>query len=587
VVRGREIGLRRRFAMTDSGDQVLLETIESGGLLRRVRGEYRSPAGSADQILSPTLMIVADGRCRVQVARRLSYDADGKAEYLEQLSPGLDAVETREAVNPPVPAMLEGEESEARGAPQVAVAVVDAGVNYLLPVIAERLARRANGEILGFDYWDLDRRPFDANPVRSPFFPQRHGTQTASLLLHEAPRAQLVPYRYPRPDMMRMADLIEDAAADGVVILNMSLGSNRAEEWQAFEKAAGAHPEMLFVVSAGNNGRDIDSQPVYPAALGLENMLVVSSADASGRPARGSNWGRESVDLLVPAEEMLVTDFSGRPRLVSGSSYAAVRVSALAACLLEENPDWRAEILTAAILERAEAPAGESRAYSAYGFLRDPSARQRGACAAMPRQVVESARFLWTAADLAGEEGEAARSGSTHELRPTLVMLEGTGWQMGTIRAAMVKTAPILAQCGIVVPEITVRVVEGPERVKNFRNDWSTELVSELAPDRPAVFFVNDTLQEIPFDAEAIGRSNSRKRRQLADTVWMTAAAQDSGISLAHELYHVVADSGQHDPDPMNLMHERSNGTNTTLRASQCLRLIRVGEASGNLTRIN
>jgi hypothetical protein len=385
--------------------------------------------------------------------------------------------------------------------------------------------------------------------------------------------------------MMRMADLIEDAATDGVVILNMSLGSNRPEEWQAFEAAAAAHPEMLFVVSAGNNGRDIDSQPVYPAALELENMLVVSSADASGGPAPGSNWGRESVDLLVPAEEMLVTDFYGLPRVVSGSSYAAARVSALAACLLEENPDWRAEILAAAILERAEAPAGESRAYSTYGFLRDPSARQRGACAAMPREVVESARFIWTGADLVGE-GEAAQSGITHELRPTLVILEDAGWQMDAIREATAKAAPILAQCGIVIPQITVRVVEGPERVKNFRNDWSTELASELAPDRPAVFFVKDTLQEIPFDAEAIGRSNSRKRRQLADTVWMTAAAQDRDISLAHELYHVVADSGQHDPDPMNLMHERSNGMNTTLRASQCLRLIRVGEALGNLTRI-
>ena len=585
VVRGREIGLRRRFAMTGSGDQMLLETIEPGGLLRRVRGEYRSPAGSADQILSPILTIVADGRCRVQVARRLIYDADGKAEYLEQLTPGLDAVETREAVNPPVPAMLAGEEPEARGAPRVAIAVVDAGVNYLLPMIAERLARHANGEILGFDYWDLDRRPFDANPVRSPFFPRRHGTQTASLLLREAPPAHLVPYRYPRPDMMRMTDLIEDAAADGVVILNMSLGSNRPEEWQAFEEAASAHPEMLFVVSAGNNGRDIDSQPVYPAALDLANMLVVSSADASGGPAPGSNWGRESVDLLVPAEEMLVTDFSGRARLVSGSSYAAVRVSALAACLLAENPDWRAEILSAAILERAETPAGESRAYSTYGFLRDPGARQRGACAAMPREVLESARFLWTGADLAGE-GEGAQSGSTHELRPTLVILEGSGWKLDAIREATAMAAPILAQCGVVIPEITVRVVEGPERVKIFRNDWSTELVTELAPNRPAVFFVKDTLQEIPFDAEAIGRSNSRKRRQLADTVWMTAAAQDRDISLAHELYHVVADSGQHDSDPMNLMHERSNGMNTTLRASQCLRLIRVGEALGNLTRI-
>ena len=586
VVRGREIGRRRRFDMADSGDQVLLETIQPGGLLRRVIGEYHAPAGNANQVLRPKLTIVADGQCRVQMARRLIYDADGKAEYLEQLTAALDEVQTREPLNPPVPAMAEGGEPEARDAPVVAVAMVDAGVNYLLPIIGERLARDADGEILGFDYWDLDRRPFDANPVRSPFFPQRHGTQTASLLLREAPVAHLVPYRYPRPDMARMADLIEDAAVDGVVILNMSLGSNRPDEWQAFEKAAAAHPEMLFVVSAGNNGRDIDSQPVYPAALGLENMLVVSSADSSGRPAPGSNWGRESVDLLVPAEEMLVMDFYGLPRVVSGSSYAAVRVSALAACLLRQNPEWRAEILTAAILERAETPAGENYAYSTYGFLPDPGARQRGACAAMPREVVESSRKIWNQADLAGEVAET-QPGFTHELRLTLVILEGAGWRLDSIREATAKAARVLAQCGIAIPEVTVRVVEGPERMKIFRNDWSTELVSKLAPDKPTVFFVKDTLQEISFDAEAIGRSNSRKRRQLADTVWMTAAVKDIDISLAHELYHAVADSGQHDPDPMNLMHERTNGTNTTLRVSQCLRMIRVGEALGNLTPIN
>lgn len=586
VVRGREIGWRRRFVVADSGDQVLLETIQPGQLVRRVRAELHAPAGNVNPILRPTLTIVADGQCRVQMVRRLIYDADGKAEYLEQLSPALDGVQTREPLNPPVPAMAPGGEGGFAAAPAVTVAMVDAGVNYLLPDINERLARDADGEILGFDYWDLDRRPFDANPMRSPFFPQRHGTQTASVLLHEAPVARLAPYRYPRPDMTRMAELIEHAASDGVVILNMSLGGNRAQEWRAFEKAAAAHPQMLFVVSAGNNGRDIDSQPVYPAALKLENMLVVSSADSSGRPAPGSNWGQASVDLLVPAEELLATDFYGRSRVVSGSSYAAARVSALAACLLQENPDWRAEILKAAILEQARPPIDETSAYSTYGYLPDPAARQRGACAAMAREVVELSRVVWTREDLAGEGAAQSQSGITHELRPTLVILQGAGWQLDMIREAMGKAARILAQCGVSVPEVTVRVVEGPERAKIFRNDWSTQLVSDLVPDKPAVFFVKDTLQETPFDAESIGRSNSRKRRQLADTVWMTAAAQDIDISLAHELYHALADNGQHDPDAMNLMHERSNGMNTTLRASQCLRLVRVGEALGNLTPV-
>ncbi len=582
VVRGRDIGWRRRFAIEGGSGQLLLESIEPGGMLRRVRGEYRAPVADTSKGLQARLMIVADGQCRVQTVRRLIYDADGEAEFLEQLSTALDEVLTREPLNPPVPALEESEES-AEDAP--AVAMVDAGVNYLLPLIGNRLARDSDGEILGYDYWDLDQRPFDANPVRSAFFPQRHGTQTASLMLLEAPGAHLVPYRYPRPDMTRMADLIDDAAAKGVVILNMSLGGNRADEWRTFAEAAAAHAGMLFVVSAGNNGRDIDSQPVYPASLDLDNMLVVSSADADGRPAEGSNWGRQAVDLLVPAEEMLVTDFYGLPKIVSGSSYAAARVSALAACLLLENPEWRAAELKAAIVALAEAPSGEKAAYSTHGYLADPGARQRGACAAMPRQVVESSRLIWTREDLAGQ-AEEQRSRFTHALRPTMVIMDGAGWQLDAVREATANAARILAQCAIDIPEVTVRQVEGPERAKIFRNDWSTELVSALAPDRPAVFFVKDTLQDIAFDAEAIGRSNSRKRRQLADTVWITAAAEDIDISLAHELYHAVADSGQHDPDPMNLMHERSNASNTTLRASQCLRLIRVGEALGNLTRI-
>lgn len=588
VVRGREIGSRRRFEATDGSGEILLETIEPGSLLRRVRAEWRAPAANANPALHPTLTIIADGQCRVQTARRLIYGDEDKAEYLESLSPALDEVLAREPLNPPVPAPQADAlgDAAATDAAPVSVAMVDAGVNYLLPAIGERLARNTDGEILGYDYWDLDRRPFDANPVRSPFFPQRHGTQTASLMLQESPGARLVPYRYPRSHMTRMADLIEDAAADGVGIINMSLGGNRADEWQSFEKAAAAHPEMLFVVSAGNNGRDIDSQPVYPASLTLDNMLVVSSADSSGRPAPGSNWGRESVDLLVPAEEMLVTDFHGRSRVVSGSSYAAARVSALAACLLQANPEWRAEILKAAILELAREPAAERASFSRYGFLPDPGARLRGACAAMPREVLESSRLVWTQADLT-DESRPPQSGFTHALRLTLIIMEGAGWRIDAIRNATARAADILAQCGVAIPEVTVRIVEGPERAKIFRNDWSTELVSELAPDKPAVFFVKDTLQDTPFDAEAIGRSNSRKRRQLADTVWITAASQDLDISLAHELYHAVADSGQHDPDPMNLMHERTGENNTTLRASQCLRLIRVGEALGNLTRLN
>jgi len=585
VVRGREVGTRRRYAIAEGGGEVLLETIAPGGNLRRISVQHRAPLPARDQDLHPALLLLADGQCRVQTARRLVYDAAGEAQTLEVLAPSLDAVETREPVNPAVPVQQEGR-ADPPETPPVRVAMVDSGVNYLLPDVAARLARAGDGEILGFDYWDMDRRPFDSNPARSPFFPQRHGTQSASLVLREAPVAELVPYRYPRPEMARMANLVDDAAANGIVVVNMSLGGNRADAWRAFRDAASAHPEMLFVVSAGNNGRDIDSQPVFPASLALDNLLVVSSADSDGRPARGSNWGRESVDLLVPGEELLVTDFYGLPRLASGSTYAAARVSALAACLLAANPEWRAEELKSAILALAEAPPDGAQAYSAYGFLADPGARQRGGCAAMPRQVAELERLVWSGEDLAGVPEPVA---PTHALRPIFVVLDGNGWDLDAIRGAAGEAAGILAQCGIVVPEVTVRLVEGPERASIFRDDWSSALVSELEPRTPTVYFIRDIFPEFEFDdeAQALGRSNTRRRPKLADTVWMTVAVQDLGISLAHELYHALADSGQHAPETDNLMHARTGGDNTRLRASQCLRLIRVGEAFGNLTPIN
>ena len=191
------------------------------------------------------------------------------------------------AEDPPLPAYHALKTGEIQ---VVRVALVDSGVNYELDAINRRLARRADGSLIGYDFWDMDELPYDANPDGRGNV-QRHGTRTASVLLREAPFVELVPYRYPRPDMQRMRHLIMHAAEHEVRIVGLPLGGNLQEEWAAFEAAAREHPGMLFIVSAGNNGRDIDRIPVYPAALDLPNTLVVTSADDFGLLAQGSNWG--------------------------------------------------------------------------------------------------------------------------------------------------------------------------------------------------------------------------------------------------------------------------------------------------------
>ncbi|MGI9303132.1 MAG: S8 family serine peptidase, partial [Gammaproteobacteria bacterium] len=274
---GAVIGWRRIFER--NGSELAVQRIAPGGRLRRVSVQLSIIRNG---VKLPALLAVAAGDCEIRSARRLTYDATGAAETIVGLDADFQPLGEPELLNPAVPAG-----DDVGGVP---VALFDSGVNYLLPEIAARLARDERGAILGYDFWDMDDRPFDANPARSAFFPQRHGTQTASVLLDEAPVARLVPYRYPRPDMHRMATLLEDAAGKGVVVFNLSLGSDKPDEWEVFAEAARAHPDMLFVVSAGNNDRDIDREPVYPAALVLDNMITVTSSVAHREPAGGANW---------------------------------------------------------------------------------------------------------------------------------------------------------------------------------------------------------------------------------------------------------------------------------------------------------
>ena len=147
------------------------------------------------------------------------------------------------------------------------------------------------------------------------------------------------------------------------------MGSNRAEHWDGFRAGVTAHPDILFVVSAGNDGRDLDRRPVYPAAFVFPNMLVIASADGFGEPAPGSNWGKGTVDLLVPGEQVPVIGFDGAATTASGASFAAPRVTALAARLLARHPDWTAAELKASIIARARLVDATGRLTSRYGFL--------------------------------------------------------------------------------------------------------------------------------------------------------------------------------------------------------------------------
>ncbi len=537
IARGREVG-QRAVLTFPGGETVRIDRLRGPGETVRWLMETRDSEDRPREFFG-----VADG-CNLAEVRRLVYQ-DGAVSSLERLGAGFDVM-TSEPLDPPIPVP----DSAVDGS-LLPVGMVDAGVNYLLPEIRDRLFNGDNGEPAGYDFWDIDPRPFDANPAASPFFVQRHGTRTASLLLAEAPGAGLVSYRYPRPDMTRMADLVEHAAALGLRIVGMPLGSNREADWQAFGQAAAGQPQILFIVSAGNNGRDIDIEPLYPAALELDNMLVVSSSDDFLRPARGSNTGILTVDYLLPAEGMTVTGFDGESITVSGSSYAVSRLAALAARLLSAEPEMDTAALKAAIGARAV----------------DPPAPAAVGLGVIPDSLADSARIDWETIPL---DEPAGTSPNTVSL--DIRILE-PGWESEDILAAANEAAAILSQCDLDIAVRAASRFSGSDYLRDLSTGGARTLRGTMdSPSAPAisVFFARDTRMAVPFDAEAFGPGNTSTRPWLTDSVWVMQGARDLPVTLAHELFHVLANDGSHAPGGRNLMGERSGPDRTELTGAQC-----------------
>ncbi len=169
---------------------------------------------------------------------------------------------------------------------------------------------------------------------------------------------------------------------------------------------------------------------------------------------------------------------------------------------------------------------------------------------------------------------------ASHRLTLSLNVFAGTSWSTEVIRVAMREAATLLAQCGVQVARIEQCSIEAPRRFHFYSTPVSRELLRQLTVTKPAVFFVEDTRNIPAYDAEAIGRGNAATRPELADTIWIALGARDLPQTLAHELVHVLSDSGAHHAQPDNLMQSETSPQATRLTADQCARVL--GRATAN-----
>jgi len=112
---------------------------------------------------------------------------------------------------------------------------------------------------------------------------------------------------------------VEYARDHGARIINASWGSytNSCCLSNAIYSARSAG--IIVVAASGNDGKDIDANPLYPASYALDNIVSVAATTRSDGLATFSNYGATNVHLAAPGTDMYSTFFTADNMYLGGS----------------------------------------------------------------------------------------------------------------------------------------------------------------------------------------------------------------------------------------------------------------------------
>jgi subtilisin family serine protease len=149
---------------------------------------------------------------------------------------------------------------------------------------------------------------------------------------------------------------IRYAVDEGARILNVSLNGDGTSPDLDDALRYASDRGATVVASAGNNSRDIDIKPSYPASSSVPAVLTVTASQPSGGLLAFANRGPQSVDLAAPGDAILSTARGSGYELRSGTSMAAPLVAGSLALLAAARPDLPQSVLRDALRQSAGHP---------------------------------------------------------------------------------------------------------------------------------------------------------------------------------------------------------------------------------------
>ena len=210
------------------------------------------------------------------------------------------------------------------GSASVTVGVVDTGVAYDHPDLAANIwtnpgeiagnginddGNRWVDDVHGWDFIDSDNSPRDV---------VGHGTHVAGTIAARGNNGQgvagvnwnssVMPLRACTIDGCPTSAIVSAffyAAGMGARVVNASLSSPNVS--QTMRDVINVSPDTLFVVSAGNDGLNLDAPgvDVFPCEIPEANVVCVAATDQRDALANFSNYGATAVDLAAPGVSVL------------------------------------------------------------------------------------------------------------------------------------------------------------------------------------------------------------------------------------------------------------------------------------------
>ena len=230
-----------------------------------------------------------------------------------------------------------------RGSRNVLLAVIDTGADYKHKNLAPNM-------VAGYDFRDNDADPMDLTSAQNP----GHGTHCSGIIgatgLIEggtqglSPEVSIMPLRFLGADGSGTLEggikAIDYAIEHKVQVISASWGASvplttAKPLVEAIERAEKAG--IIFVTAAANDGKNNDTNDVYPANAGLPNMITVAASNATDAKPSWSNFGKAKVSLSAPGDAIMSTVPGDKYSSLSGTSMATPLVAGLVAFLKAQD----------------------------------------------------------------------------------------------------------------------------------------------------------------------------------------------------------------------------------------------------------